>query len=136
MGNEILIEIERLSTKQQRAIEALLTEPTTRAAAAAAEVSEATIWRWLAEPEFSIAYRAARGRLLESTLTALQSASVDAVVCLREILNDKTAQVSARVSAAKSVLELGLKAREVLEVEERLAYLEKALELKNAKRSA
>lgn len=129
-------ETERLSAKQQRAIEALLTEPTTRAAAAAAEVSEATIWRWLAEPEFSAAYRATRGRLLESTLTALQSASADAVVCLREILNDKTAQVYARVSAAKSVLELGLKAREVLEVEERLAFLEKALELKTARRSA
>ncbi len=129
-------ETERLSAKQQRALEALLTEPTTRAAAAAAEVSEATIWRWLAEPEFSAAYRAARGRLLESTLTALQSASVDAVVCLREILNDKTAQVSARVSAAKSVLELGLKARETLETQERLAYLEKALEIRTARRSA
>jgi len=129
-------EIERLSTKQQRAIEALLTEPTTRAAAVAAEVSEATIWRWLAEPEFSVAYRAARGRLLESTLTALQAASADAVVCLREILNDKTAQVSARVSAAKSVLELGLKARETLETQERLAYLEKALEIKTARRTA
>ncbi len=136
MGNEILSEIERLSTKQQRAIEALLTEPTTRAAAVEAEVSEATIWRWLAEPGFSVAYRAARGRLLESTLTALQSASVDAVVCLREILNDKSAQVSARVSAAKSVLELGLKAREILDVQERLAYLEKALEIKTARKSA
>ncbi|MBL8190284.1 MAG: hypothetical protein JNK38_19870 [Acidobacteria bacterium] len=136
MGNETLSETERLSAKQHRAIEALLSEPTTRAAAAAADVSEATIWRWLAEPEFSAAYRAARGRLLESTLTALQSASVDAVVCLREILNDKTAQVSARVSAAKSVLELGLKARETLETQERLAYLEKALEIKTARRTA
>ncbi|MBL8189229.1 MAG: hypothetical protein JNK38_14570 [Acidobacteria bacterium] len=129
-------ETERLSAKQQRAIEALLSEPTTRAAAAAADVSEATIWRWLAEPEFSVAYRAARGRLLESTLTALQSASADAVVCLREILNDKTAQVSARVSAAKSVLELGLKARETLETQERLAYLEKALEIRTTRRTA
>ncbi len=49
-----------------------------------------------------------RGRMLEGTLTSLQSASVDAVKCLREVINDTTAQVSARVSAAKSVLDLSL----------------------------
>lgn len=38
-------EFERLPAKQQRAIEALLTEPTTCAAAEAAKVSEAAIWR-------------------------------------------------------------------------------------------
>lgn len=129
-------ENERLSAKQQRAIEALLTEPTTRSAAEAAKVSEATIFRWLAEPVFAAMYREARGRLLESTLTALQAASADAVTCLRDVINDKAAQVSARVSAAKTVLELGLKAREVLEVEERLAYLEKAFEVKNSRKAS
>lgn len=129
-------ENERLSAKQQRAIEALLTEPTTRAAAEAAKVSEATIFRWLAEPVFAAAYREARGRLLESTLTALQAASADAVTCLRDVINDKAAQVSARVSAAKTVIELGLKARETLEVEERLAYLEKVFEVKNSRKAS
>lgn len=113
-----------------------MTEPTTRAAAEAAKVSEATIWRWLADPIFASTYREARGRLLEGTLTALQSASVDAVACLREVINDKSAQVPARVSAAKAVLELSLKAREVLKVEERMAYLEKCLEIKDGRSNA
>jgi DNA-binding MurR/RpiR family transcriptional regulator len=125
-----------LTAKQQRAIESLLREPTVQAAAEAAGVSKATIFRWLACPGFSAAYREARGRLLESTLTALQAASTDAVTCLREVINDKAAQVSARVSAAKTVLELGLKAREALEVEERLAYLEKVFEVKNSRKAS
>jgi hypothetical protein len=33
-------------------------------------------------------------------------------------------------------LELGLKAREALEVEERLAYLEKAFEVKNSRKAS
>jgi hypothetical protein len=117
-----------LTGKQHKAIEALLREPTIQAAAEATGVSRATIFRWLSDPVFSSAHREARGRLLESTLTALQAASADAVICLREVINDKTAQVSARVSAARSVLEMGLKAREVLEVEERLKVLEAVMQ--------
>lgn len=129
-------ENERLSAKQQRAIEALLTEPTTRAAAEAAKVSEATIFRWLSYPVFSAAYRAARERLLESTLTALQAASADAVTCLREVINDQTAQVSARVSAAKAVLDLSLKARDTLDVEERLKTVEEYLQSQKVRAAA
>jgi hypothetical protein len=117
-----------LTAKQLRAIEALLKEPTTVAAAKAAKVSEATIFRWLADPLFDQAYRQARGRLLESTLTALQCASGDAVQTLRGILSDPLAQAPARVSAARAILEFSLKAKEVLEVEERLRTLERRFE--------
>jgi hypothetical protein len=122
-------ENKRLSPKQETAINALLTEPTTRAAAAAAKVSEATIWRWLADPDFAAAYREARGQLLESTLTAMQAAGGDAVKCLRDVMKDEQAQPSARVAAAKAILDLGLKAREVLDNEERLQAVEQFLKL-------
>ena len=118
-----------LTPKQQRAIEALLKNPTTRAAAQAAGVSETTIFRWLADPAFSKAHREARGRILESTLLALQSASSDAVQTLRAVMNDHDALPAARVSAARSVLEFALKARTELEIEERLAALEQRLEI-------
>lgn len=120
-----------LTAKQQRAIAALVAEPTTHAAAQKSGVSETTLWRWLQEEDFSEAYQAAKSQLLESTLVALQSASVEAVITLKEVMTDTTAQPSARVSAARAVLDTALKAREVLEVEERLAYLEKYLDLKN-----
>ena len=117
-----------LTAKQQRALDALLREPTVLAAADAAGVSKTTIFRWLSDPTFAAAYKQARGHLLTSTLTALQSASSTAVATLSEVMKDTTAQPSARVSAAKAVLEMSLKAREVLEVEERLAALEAAMQ--------
>lgn len=125
-----------LSAKQQKAIEALLCEPTIQAAAQAAGVARATIFRWLSDVSFASAYKSARGQLLESMLTALQAASTDAVKTLREVMNDRAAQVSARVSAARTVLEMSLKAREVLQVEARLAYLEKCHELATERKTA
>lgn len=116
-----------LSAKQLRAIEALLKEPTTTAAAKAASVGETTIFRWLADPVFSQAYREARNRLLESTLTSLQAASGDAVQTLRDVMGDADANHASKVSAARAVLEFTLKSREVLDVEERLKALEERL---------
>ena len=118
----------KLTSKQQRAIEFLLSEPTTKAAAEKSQVSEATIHRWLNDPAFSAAHKVARGRLLETTLTALQSASTEAVTCLRNVLNDLGAPITARVSAARNVLDFALKAHDVLEVEERLSVLEARLD--------
>ena len=120
-------ENKRLTPKQEKALQSLLEEPTTRAAALAAGVSEATVWRWLADEQFSAAYRDARTKHLESTIAALQAAGVDAVKALRQIANDATARDSARVSAAKAIVELGLRGREVLETEARIAELEAKL---------
>jgi hypothetical protein len=116
-----------LTAKQLRAIEALLKEPTTAKAAKAAGVGETTIFRWLNDPAFSAAYRETRSRLLETTLTSLQAASGDAVDALRKVLKNTKARPGEKVSAARAILEYSLKAREVLEVEERLRALEDRL---------
>lgn len=119
-------EKERLSTKQARAIEALLSEPTTRAAAKAAGVSEATIWRWLAEPGFAAAHQEARGQLLQGTLTALQAISCEAVAVLREVMNSGASPAGVRVRAAAEVIGLALRAKGELETEQRIRALEQA----------
>ena len=49
-----------LAAPQERAIIALLNEQTVGRAAAAAEVGQRTLYRWLKEPTFSRAYREAR----------------------------------------------------------------------------
>src|SRR5215510_760248 len=118
----------RLSAKQQRAIEALLSEPTTRAAAAVARVSETTIWRWLADPVFSKAYRSSRSQLLDRILTQLQARGQDAIEALADVMKDADSPPSARVSAARAILEIALKARDSLEIEERLKALEDRLD--------
>jgi hypothetical protein len=125
-----------LNAKHLRAIDALLREPTVVAAARVSGIGETTMFRWLKDPLFDATYKQLRARLLEGTLTALQSASVEAVSCLLEVIRDQAAQPSARVTAAKTVLEFSVKAREILEVEERLAYLENCLDLKNGRKKA
>jgi hypothetical protein len=118
------IKADSLTQKQQKTIQALLENPTARAAAKAAGVGETTLYRWLGEAAFSRAYRAARNQLLEGTLTALQAASSEAVQTLRQVMQDAEAMVTARVSAARAILEFALKAKEQLETEARLSALE------------
>lgn len=125
-----------LNEKHVRAIEALLQEPTILAAAKKSGVGQATLFRWLNDPQFAGAYKEARGRMLEGTLTSLQSASADAVKCLREVINDTTAQVTARVSASKTILDLSIKAREIFELEDRITYLEKYCEIMGGRKTA
>lgn len=116
-----------LKNNRLRAIKALMTEPSVKKAAKAAGISEATLHRWLGEPEFSAALRRARGQLLEGVLTVLQGAAEEAVTVLREIMNEKLSPPPARVRAARSVLDLTLKARSELETEERLRTIEAQL---------
>jgi hypothetical protein len=132
-----MIENERqsddLTPKHWRAIECLMAEPTTRAAARRAGIGEATLRRWLGDAAFTLAYQDARNRQLETTLTNLQAASGQAVQTLRDVMGDDTAKPSERVSAAKAVLEISLKARDILETEERLSAIERRLEVQQTK---
>ncbi len=124
-----------LTAKQLAAIESLLTEKTTKAAAKSAGVSETTVWRWLQQPLFANAYKEARNRILEVVLTNLQAASKDAVKTLRDTLTDKEAKASEKVSAARAILEFTFKGKEVLETEERLRVLEESLQPMNRRKT-
>jgi hypothetical protein len=57
-------------------------------------------------------------------LRDLQQASSAAVEGLKEIIEDKRAPSSSRVIAARTVLEIGLKAVEVEDLEARIAAIE------------
>ena len=67
---------------EDRALAALLSEPTIAQAATAAGVSESTLLRWLAEPSFKARYRDARRQVVELAVTGLQQATSEAVATL------------------------------------------------------
>ena len=48
------------TNRQEKAIIALLNQPTMKEAAEAAGISEVTLWRWLQQPEFRASYMEAR----------------------------------------------------------------------------
>ena len=115
---------EKLSLNQERAIAALLIHPPMLAAAAAAGVGEVTLWRWLQIPEFKEQYRLARREAVSQAVGHLQGACSVAVLALTDISQDVNSPASARVSAARTVLELALKGVELEDLAVRVEELE------------
>jgi hypothetical protein len=92
----------------------------------ALNVSGRTIRRWREDPAFEAEVRATRKELLGEARAALGAAARDAIKTLHEALNDENGALRIR---AASVLVSALPAvSEQLELEERLAALEAALE--------
>jgi hypothetical protein len=118
---------QKLTRKSEAAIAALLLHPTVPAAAKAAGVGEATLWRWLKDPGFAARYREARVQAVSRAMGRLQRAAELAVNTLILVMNDKQAPHAARVSAAKTALELAFQAIETADLQARLAALEHSL---------
>lgn len=122
---------EKFSRQQEAAIIGLMSKPTITAAARAGGVSVATLRRWLADPEFAAAYRVARRDAMHQATARLQRAATAAVTALESIVRAPKSGEAARVSAARTILELGLRAVESDELLARLEHLE-ALERQRA----
>jgi hypothetical protein len=117
----------KLTPVQERAIVALLSHATTRTAAKAVGVDEATLWRWLQDKDFHAAYMTARRETVQHALARLQQVSTEAVNTLREVMKDKTAKGSERVSAAKAIIEYSIKAVEIEDLAQRVKELESVM---------
>src|SRR5262249_35112595 len=121
---------QKLTASQQKAIQALLTERSIRDAAAVTGIGESTLRRWLdSDQGFAETYKAARERVYESGLAFLQSSIESGVKTLREVCESETAPPQVRVGAAKSLVEMGLKARDQLELAERMKAIEMQLQI-------
>jgi hypothetical protein len=112
---------------EDRALAALLSEPTIAAAATKAGIGESTLLRWMAEPDFKARYRAARRQVVEGAIGRLQQAATLAVDALTRNLTCGIPAVE--VGAAKSILDQAIKAVELVDLAERVEALEQASEL-------
>src|SRR5437867_1028189 len=101
---------EKLSRKQEQTIAALLTRDSITAAAAGCGVAEATVHRWLKDTDFQQSYREARRTIVQHAIAKVQRATAEAVDALRGVMQDRDAPASAKVSAAKAILETAMKA--------------------------
>lgn len=123
---------EKKSRKKEQAVVALLLQPSIGEAAKAAGIGESTLWRWLQQADFLETYRAAKREAVGQAVAQLQQASGGAVKTLADIMKDTGAPASARVSAAKCVLELAIKAVEIEDLSARVEFLEKQFTSKGA----
>jgi hypothetical protein len=118
--------MEGFSSKQQKALAALIVEPSIAAAATKSGVGETTIFRWLKEPEFAKEYRRLRRDAVEQSLSQLQSATSEAVQTLRDHLSCEHPATAVR--AAQIILDQAVKAVEIVDLQERLEQIENAIE--------
>jgi hypothetical protein len=114
----------KFSRKHEQAISALLTQPTLAEAATTVGVGEARLLRWLQQEPFQAAYRQARREAVGQAIARLQQVTTIAVNTLEAILIDPTARESAKVTAARAVLELAIRGVELEDLEVRIAALE------------
>jgi len=114
----------KISTSQQRAILALLVEPSVAAAAAKANVGERTLHRWMRLEHFTQEYRFARREAFCQAIALTQRSSAAAVAILLRIMHDPTATSSARVTAATNVLKFARESIELDDLEARIETLE------------
>jgi hypothetical protein len=115
---------EKLSRKQDQVITALVTCASITEAAAQCGLADVTLRRWLKQEPFQAAYREARRAVVQQAITQVQRATGEAVETLRRVMQDAEASASARVSAAKTILETAVKAVEVEDLEARITALE------------
>ena len=115
---------EKLSRNQDRAIAALLVHASMSEAADAAGIGEVTLWRWMQLPDFKEQYRLARREAVSQAVGHLQGACSVAVVALKDIAQDVTCPAGARVSAARTVLEIAVKGIELEDLAARVEELE------------
>ena len=116
-----------LTPKQQKALAALLTEPTILAAADKVGVNERTLHRWLEERAFETAYRTARREAVTQAIARLQQVSTHAVTVLVNVMVSKDTPPATRAAAAKTVLETAIKAVELEDLAARIEALEHAI---------
>jgi hypothetical protein len=93
------------------------------AAARQCQVSERTIYRRLKDAAFLAEVRDARAEMVKRSAGMLTAASGEAVRTLMSLQKDSVPP-AVRLGAARAVLEIGIKVRELVDLETRIAALE------------
>jgi hypothetical protein len=114
---------EKKSQKLEAFISCMLTQPSVESAAKAAGISYVTAWRWMKDEAFIARYRGARRDAMQHALGLLEQAAAGSVACLMEVQSQGESE-SARVSAARCILETALKVVELNDIQERIEKLE------------
>jgi phage terminase small subunit len=117
-----------LNPRQRRFLVALVANATVRDAAQAAGIGERTAWRYLAEPSVKAALTERQDAVLGHVSRRLASEMGAALDVLCGIMRNTAANDAARVSAARAVLDSGLRLAELVTLAERVAELEARME--------
>lgn len=116
-----------MKVSDEKVIIAVLSNPTIAKAAKSLQISERALYVRLGKSELRQKLQQARGRLLESALTALEALTGEAIEIMG-IMRDPANSPQTRLNACNSVLTNTLKLSEQVDVTQRLEALEAALQ--------
>jgi hypothetical protein len=114
----------KVSRKQERIIQFLISESTIEDAAEKAGVAPVTIYRLLKKPEFKAEYRETKREVFGQAITLLQRESAQAARTLIEMLVDKKVPAAVRVTAACAILRCAREGVEIEDLSDRLEAIE------------
>jgi hypothetical protein len=118
---------QKLTTRQRKAIAALVSCKDQRAAAEAAGIGYRTINRYLADDYFLAELHKAEAEIIGAAVRSLITDMPKNIEVMREIRDKQHAPLSVRLRAAQLIDQSLLKWREALDIEERLLALEQAV---------
>jgi hypothetical protein len=115
---------EKLSRKMNDFILALMTARTLDEAAAAVGISSATAYRWYKLGIVKAELKRLQDEVVGHSLSKLKLSASEALEVLRSVANDEVSPPSARVAAARTILDNVFRSIETADVLERLESLE------------
>jgi len=116
----------KLTEPQLRAVACLVLASSVSAAAKEAGVGRRSITRWLQEDAFRAELERTRAIIFNEAMGRLQDVMAESVSVLARLLRSKDHGI--RLSAARAALSLGLKAKEYVDLAERVKRLEDIIE--------
>lgn len=105
----------------------ILTASTYEDAAKKAGVSKSTLYRLRNDKEFQDIINQVKNSMFQDTMKKAQAYSMESLEVLRTIMNDGAATDSSRVSAARTILELGLNSAEQEMILSKIEELERMM---------
>lgn len=114
----------KITARQRRLIEALLAGQTVSQACQMAGVGRRTYYRWMKQSHFAAALQDAETELLTVAMRRLFSMQGAAADALADLVSDRRLP-GARLQAARTILDSVLRLRNAVELEQRLAELER-----------
>jgi hypothetical protein len=129
-----MTQTKKLTSRQTRAIDALISEPTIEQAAERAGVTRKTIYRWLQYPGFRAELTAAESAAIDKSCRRLIAMADKAITALDDVLDNPSQNGAGNKRlAAAAIIDIFMRLRELRNIENRLSELESVV-FKNEKR--
>ncbi len=105
-----------MTPRKEKALQALLVCPTRAEAAKAAGIGESTLRTYFQDPEFVAAYKQAAAGVMDAATRQLQQTLTASIERLGKIVRDDEQKPSDQITAARTLLEFGLRFTEFNDV--------------------